>query len=455
MDVLLLSRIQFGETAAFHILFPLMSIGFAFYLVLMEALWLYTKQDVYYHQLRFWVKIFVLTFAVGVATGFPLSLQFGTNWSTFATAAGSFFGNILGFETTIAFTLETASLGIFLFGWNKVPKAIHFLSGLFILLGASLSAFWIIVANSWMQIPRGVIFDGTKVFVTDYKAAILNSEAVLSFLHMWFACIVSTMFLIAGISALVLLRRAASDPARAFFTLSLKYALVVALVFTPLQMVVGDLSGPIIAENQPAKLAAYELHWDTNEAGSGADLNLIAIPALDGGKNTYEVSVPGALSTLVTHDPQGTVMGLNEFAPEDRPNETEAFITFISFRVMVGCGIVMLLVALWGALLMMRKNMNALQIGNHRWFLRACVASIPLGFIATETGWMVREIGRQPWMIYNIMRVSGSLSHQLEVPVITTAIAGLTLLYAICGFLFIFFTVRIVRKGPDFISPVL
>lgn len=454
MDVLTLSRVQFGDTAAFHILWPLMSIGFAFFFVVMEALWLYTKNEMYYRQVRFWTKIFVLTFAIGVSSGFPLSFQFGTNWATFSDAAGSFFGNILGFETTIAFTLETASLGIFLFGWKKVSRTAHFLSGFFVLLGASLSGYWIVVANSWMQAPRGVVYEGGKFIVTDYKLAILNAEATVSFFHMWFACIIATMFLIIGISAIVLLRNKAEKRVREFFITSLRFALIISIILTPLQMVVGHMFGPLIAENQPAKLAAYELHWNTNEPGTGADLNLFAVPSAGGGSNSFEISVPNALSFIVTGTPEGQIQGLNAFAPDSRPTETEAFITFISFRVMVACGVIMLLVALWGIWLMIRKKLTVAYVGSHKWFLRACVLSIPLGFIATETGWMVREIGRQPWVVYNMMRVSEALSPGLEAPVITVAIVALTVLYAICAFLFVFFTIKIVKKGPDLDSPL-
>ena len=454
MDVLTLSRVQFGDTAAFHIIWPLMSIGFALFLVVMEAFWLYTKDERYYRQIKFWVKIFVLTFAVGVASGFPLSFQFGTNWSTFADAAGSFFGNILGFETTIAFTLETASLGIFLFGWKKVSKTVHFLSGLFIFIGASLSGFWIVVANSWMQMPRGVYFDGSKIIVTDYMAAIFSPAAMISFVHMWIACIVSTMFLISGISAIVLLSKKADHAKKAFFLTSLQFAVVVSVILMPIQMVVGHMFGPQIAENQPAKLAAYELHWDTNKPGEGADLNLFAIPAKGGGENQFEIAIPQALSSIVTGTPTGEVKGLNDFPEEDRPSATEAFLTFISFRIMVGCGILMFVLSLWGLILLLKKKLTKQNIMHQVWFLRATIFAIPLGFIATETGWMTREIGRQPWVIYNIMRVDEALSPGLAAPVIGTAIVGLTILYAGCAFFFVYFTVKIIKKGPDLSSPL-
>lgn len=454
MDVLTLSRVQFGDTAAFHILWPLMSIGFSLFLVVMEACWLYTKDERYYRQLRFWVKIFVLTFAVGVASGFPLSFQFGTNWASFADAAGSFFGNILGFETTIAFTLETASLGIFLFGWKKVSKTVHFVSGLLILVGASLSAFWIVVANSWMQMPRGVYYDGAKIIVTNYWIAIFNTEAIISFVHMWIACIVSTMFLISGISAIVLVSKKADEARKAFFLTSLRFAITISVILMPIQMVVGDMFGPQIAENQPAKLAAYELHWETNKPGEGAPLNLFAYPAPEGGKNSIEVTVPNGLSALVTRTKTGEVKGLNDFPFGDRPTPTEALLTFIAFRVMVGSGILMFVLSLWGLALLLRRKLTLDYVTHHKWFLRATVAAIPLGFLATEMGWMVREIGRQPWVIYNMMRVGDALSHGLAGPVITTAIVGLTVLYAGCAFFFVYFVTKIIKQGPDLTSPL-
>ena len=454
MDVLTLSRFQFGDTAAFHIIWPLMSVGFSVFMVTMEAMWLRTGEEKYYRQLRFWLKIFVLTFAIGVASGFPLSFQFGTNWATFSDSAGSFFGNILGFETTIAFTLETASLGIFLFGWKRVSKKVHFISNCLILFGASLSAFWIVVANSWMQIPRGVVYEGGKIIVVDYMAAIFNPDALVSFAHMWIACIVSTMFLISGISAIVLLSKKANEATHDFFARSLRYALMISLVFIPIQMIVGDMFGKILAENQPAKLAAYELHWDTNAPGAGAPLNLFAIPSKDGGENVFEIAVPNVLSYIVTRTPDGTIQGLNDFAPENRPTVVQAVLIFIAFRVMVGLGILMFLITAWGGYLWYRRELRFPDILYRKWFLRACVVAIPFGFIATETGWMVREIGRQPWVIYNIMRTSEALSPNLSASVVTATIVGLTVLYALCAFFFVYFVVRIVRKGPNLTSLV-
>lgn len=454
MDILTLSRIQFGDTAAFHIIWPLMSIGFALYMAVMEGLWLYTKEERYYRQLRFWLKIFVLTFAIGVASGFPLSFQFGTNWAAFSNAAGAFFGNILGFETTIAFTLETASLGILLFAWKRVSKGVHFAANLLVLLGASLSGFWIVAANSWMQVPEGVAFVGGKFEVTNYAQAIFNPDTLVSFAHMWLACIIATMFLIAGISAAVLLWHKVGDEVHGFFLHALKYALIIAFVTTPVQMIVGDMFGGIIAVHQPAKLAAYELHWNTNPPGQGASLNLFAVPRPDGGGNLFQLSVPNLLSYIVTRTPDGRIIGLNDIPPLDRPSVLDAFITFISFRVMVGLGIIMFIVSAWGAWLWWRGKFVLPEVMNHRLYLWCAVLSMPAGFIATEAGWMVREIGRQPWVVYGVMRTTDAVSSNLTPGLVSTSLIGLSLVYAALAFAFVFFTVRIVRKGPDLTTPV-
>lgn len=454
MDPLTLSRIQFGDTAAFHILWPLLSIGLAFFMFIMEVMWLKTKDERYYRQLKFWLKIFLLSFAIGVASGFPLSFQFGTNWAAFSAAAGSFFGNILGFETTIAFTLETASLGILVFGWKRVPKLVHLLANLGVLVGSSLSGFWIVAANSWMQIPHGVIMEGGKIVVVDYMAAIFNPSTVVSFAHMWIACITSTLFFMAGISAIILLSKKADEAKKAFFLFTFKFALGLALILTPLQIGVGDLIGEVIAKHQPAKLAAVELHWNTNLPGEGADWAVLAWPNKDGGKNDFEFALPDALSLIVTKTQTGEVKGLNEFAPEDRPSILNSIMVFYSFRIMVGIGMLMLFLTIWGAWLWKKKKLVLPTITKHRWFLRAFVLSIPIGFIATEAGWMVREIGRQPWVIYGLMRTKDALSSHLETPVIFSVIASISALYLAMFIAFVYFTVRLLQEGPDLTSPV-
>lgn len=449
MDPLSLSRFQFAGTAEFHILFPLMSVGLGLYMFIMECLWLYTGKVEYYHQVRFWLKIFLLTFAIGVASGLPMSFQFGTNWAAFAQSAGSFFGNLLGFETTIAFTLETAFLGIFVFGWKRVSKAVHLLANFFVVLGASLSAFWIIAANSWMQIPMGVHLEQGKVIVDSYYMAIFNPDTIPSFTHMWFACVETTLFMMAGICALVLLSKNRTEEHRAFFLKSFKYVLVIALFIAPLQVGVGDMLGQVVARYQPEKLAAMELHWNTNEVGTGAPWSLLAWPNTQNNGNAFDVSIPNGLSLLIKHDATGQVAGLNSFFPDDRPSAIEAGLTFYSFRVMIGIGFLMIALVLLGAWYWMRGKLTLHAISKHKTFLRLWVLMIPAGFIATEAGWMTREIGRQPWVMYHIMRTSQGLSSGLNSTVITIAFTGIVIMYITILCLFVYFTWRTIKKGPS------
>lgn len=458
MDVLTLSRVQFGDTAAFHILWPLLSIGLALFMFVLEAVWLYTKDERYYRQTRFWSKIFILTFGIGTASGIPLEFEFGTNWAAFSSAAGDFFGNILGFESTVAFALEAAFLGIFVFGWKRVRPLAHLFANGMVGLGASLSAFWIMVANSWMQAPRGIAVEGGRIIVTDYSAAIFNPASMVSVAHMLLACFETALFFVGGICALALLRESRKAPGEAdprlsgFYLLAFQFALGLAVIVTPLQIGIGDLSGSIVARYQPEKLAAAELHWDTNAPGEGAPWAVLAWPAREGGKNAFALEIPGGLSLLATHSRSGTVRGLNDFPAEERPTPLESVIVFYSFRIMIVIGFILLLLMLWGLWLWRKGALAAGRIAAHRLFWRAWAFAIPLGFVATEAGWMVREIGRQPWIVYHVLRTSEGLSSGLSSAVVATTTALITAMYLAFGIFFVYFTWRIVKKGPDFLS---
>jgi cytochrome d ubiquinol oxidase subunit I len=452
MDPLTLSRFQFGDTAAFHILWPLLSIGLSLFMFVLEAMWLYTKDERYYRQVRFWAKIFILTFGVGTASGIPLEFEFGTNWAAFSTAAGDFFGNILGFESTVAFALEAAFLGIFVFGWHRVRPGVHLFSNAMIGLGATLSAFWIMVANSWMQVPVGVVVQNGKIIVSDYMVAIFNPDSMVSFFHMEVACIETTLFFIAGLCGWALLRRQTADEYKKFFLLSFKFALGLAIIVTPLQIGLGDLSGTTIAQYQPEKLAATELHWNTNASGTGAAWSLVAWPTRGGGGNSFDVSVPDMLSVLTTHSLTGTVQGLNAFPESDRPSILDDTFTFYAFRTMVGIGFVLFFMMLIGSWYWWKGKLTIETISNHRKFWRLWIFTIPLGFIATEAGWIVREVGRQPWVVYHLMRVSDGLSSNLTTSAVATTTAIFTLLYLAFGVIFIYFTYRIIKTGPDLVS---
>lgn len=453
MSPLTLSRIQFGDTAAFHILWPVMSIGIALYLVVMEAMWLYTKDEAYYRQLRFWTKIFVLTFAIGTASGLPLSLEFGTNWSQFAQAAGDFLGNILGFETTIAFALESAFLAILIFGWKRVHPLVHLFSTFMVFIGASISAFWIMVANSWMQVPEGITVQNGNIIVTNYNEAIFNPDSVVSFLHMMGACVESSLFLIGGIAAWKLLTSGAG-PVRDFFRRALIYSLAIAIFVAPLQTVFGDMSGLVVAQYQPEKLAALELNWNTNAPGEGSPWDIVAWPNSSNDGNAFAVSIPNGLSIITTRSTAGTVQGLNDFSPDDRPTAGEAAVTFYAFRLMVLIGFLLFALAAWSVILWWRGELSSERIIRHRVWLKSWVASIPLGFLATEAGWMVREIGRQPWTVYHLMRTSDSVSIGLKSYEVAATTALITAVYLVFSAMFLYFTYRIVRAGPDLTSPL-
>lgn len=283
-----LSRMQFALTAIFHMLWPVLTTGMAIYLVIVEGLWLKTRNPDYYHHARFWSRLYVLNFGIGVATGIPMEFQFGSNWAPFAEATGDFFGSILGFEATMAFMLEAGFLGIMLFGWGRVNPIIHYMATIMVAFGANLSTFWILTANSWMQTPAGGEMVNGKFVVSDYFQAILNPFMLKSVSHMFLATLETSLFVIGGISAWYIL----NQRDRAFFAKSLKIVLAAAIAVAPLQIYVGHLSAEQVYHYQPTKLAAMEAKWETTPAGESADWSLLAIPNEKAAKNDWEISIP-------------------------------------------------------------------------------------------------------------------------------------------------------------------
>ncbi|NOU13203.1 MAG: cytochrome ubiquinol oxidase subunit I [Methylococcaceae bacterium] len=441
-DPLFLSRLQFAVTAIFHILWPLTTVGVSLLLVVFESLWLKTDDVDYYRHARFWGKLFLLNFSVGVISGLPMEFEFGTNWSRFAMMAGEFFGNILGFEGAMAFMLEAGFLGIMLFGWQRVPPAIHLLASCMVALGASLSAFWILVANSWMQTPAGVHLENNRIVVDSYFEAIFNKDTPWGVLHMWFACLATSLFVVGGLSAWYMSRNRHTD----FFLKSFKIALVGVVFVVPVQISLGHGSGLEVFANQPAKGAAIEAHWTTNPEGQGARWNLLAWPNKAEQKNDWAISVPNGLSLLATGDHSGQVHGLASFAKADQPPVMP--LIFYSFRVMVAIGVAFLALTLWTSVAWFKGQLMPMSIGKNRWLLRAWIASIPLGYVATECGWIVREVGRQPWVIYGILRTKDAAS-ALPVSVVSVSLAAFIIIYSIIFILFLRFAARIIKKGPD------
>jgi cytochrome d ubiquinol oxidase subunit I len=447
-DTVALSRTQFALTAIFHMLWPVLTTGMAIYLVVIEGLWLKTRSLDYYHHARFWSKLYVLNFGIGVASGLPMAFQFGLNWAPFSEAVGDFFGTVLGFESTMAFMLEASFLGIMLFGWDRVPPVIHWISTILVAFGANLSTFWILSANSWLQTPAGGTFVNGKFVVQDYFQAIANPFMVNSFLHMFFATLETSLFVIGGISAWYIINQRQAE----FFSRSLKVVLAIAIAIAPLQIFIGHLSAEQVYHYQPAKLAAMEAQWETVPAGQPADWSLVALPNDKAEQNQWEVKIPGALSYLLELKPKldQPVRGLKEWEPKNRPHMVG--LIYYSFRIMVAIGL--FLAGLMGISVVqwLRGKLSAATISQQKWLMRAWVFAAPLGYIAVETGWIVRCVGRQPWIVYGELRTVDSASH-LPAGEVLFSLVGIASLYTVLFFTTLFFGSRIVRKGPNLELP--
>jgi cytochrome d ubiquinol oxidase subunit I len=441
-DSVFLSRIQFSVTAIFHILWPLMTVGLSIILVVFEGLWLKTKDIDCYRHAHFWAKLFLLNFSVGVISGLPMEFEFGANWSRFSIMAGEFFGNILGFEGAMAFMLEAGFLGIMLFGWMRVPPVIHLFATCMVALGASLSAFWILVANSWMQTPAGIHLEHNQVVVDSYFDAIFNKNMPWGVSHMWFACLATSLFVLGGLSAWYIL----NGRHTAFFLKSFKLALIGVIIVVPIQIFIGHNSGKEIFVNQPAKAAAIEAHWVTNEKDKGAAWNLLTWPDQAEQQNDWAIAIPNGLSVLATGEWHGQVQGLKAFQKGDQPPGIP--LLFYSFRLMVLIGMYFLALMLWTSIAWMCGRLSVELIANNRLLLRAWIAAIPLGYLASECGWIVREVGRQPWVIYGILRTHDAAS-VLPASVVASTLLAFIVVYSILFVLFLIFASRIIRKGPD------
>jgi cytochrome bd ubiquinol oxidase subunit I len=440
MDPVLLSRIQFGVTTAFHIIFPTLTIGLAIFLVVVEFLWLRRRDEMYYRMYRFWVKIFAIHFAVGVVTGITLEFEFGTNWAIFSQKVANVMAPMLGFEVMTAFFLEAGFLGIMLFGWKRVPPAVHFLSTCLVGLGASFSAFWIMAANAWMQTPAGYeIVDGV-FYLTSFREAIFNPAFPTHLAHMLLASYEASAFAVAGISAYFLLKGRHID----FFKRSMALGLIMAAVVAPLQVIVGDLKGQSVAEHQPAKLAAIEAHWETNVEG-GAAFSLFGFPDQENERNRLEIRIPYLLSLIVTHSLDGRIQGLKDFPKDERPN---VLVVFWSFHLMVAIGFLYFGVMIWAGVLWKRKRLY-----ENRPFLKTLVAIQPLGFIAVWLGWITAEMGRQPWIVYGLMRTSDGVS-PIAAGNVVWSLAMFAIFFTVIGTAYFYYTLRTLDKGPDFDSPV-
>ena len=447
-DTVVLSRLQFAVTAIFHMLWPVLTTGMAIYLIVVEGLWLRTRNKNYYYHARFWSKLYVLNFGIGVASGLPMEFQFGTNWAPFSQAVGDFFGSVLGFEASMAFALEAGFLGIMLFGWQRVPPVVHYFATIMVAIGANLSIFWILSANSWLQTPAGGEFIDGNFVVGDYFQAIFNPFMLNSVLHMFFATLETSLFVIGGISAWYIINKRNTE----FFSLSFKIVLAIAIAVTPVQIYMGHLSGEQVYHYQPTKLAAMEAQWETIPAGESPSWSAIAIPNDKAEQNDWEISIPRLLSFILETKPKLSepVIGLKEYAPEDRPHQIG--LVYYSFRIMIAIGFILAGLMALSVLQWFRGKLSAENIAQQRWLLRLWIFAAPLGYIAVECGWIVRCVGRQPWTVYGEIRTVDAVS-QVPASNVLTSLSAFIIVYSILFVFALYFGSRIIRKGPNLDLP--
>jgi len=430
-DTLLVARAQFGLNIGFHILFPALTIALAWYLVAFRAAYQRTRDARWLATYKLWLKVFALTFAVGVVTGVTMSFQFGTNWPNYMNTVGAIAGPLLSYEVLTAFFLEATFLGIMLFGMNRVPDWLHIASTILVAIGTTLSAFWILALNSWMQTPTGYVLDHGQYVPDDWLKVIFNPSFPYRFFHMLLASGLTASFAVAGLSAWRLLKAGGDEMARR----TLHAGLWTAAVLVPIQIFVGDQHGLNTLEHQPQKIAAMEALWHTE---SGMPLVLFAIPNEEKRRNDYAVEIPYAGSLILKHDAHATVRGLDEFEP-DRPPVGPLF---FAFRAMVGIGVLMLLVSWVGAWSMRRGRMPP------RWMLWAFAAFTFSGWVATDCGWIVTEIGRQPWLVTGLLRTRDAVG-AASGPALGMSIAGYAITYALLLVAYMVTLTHMAGKGAE------
>ena len=444
MDVVQLSRIQFALTISFHFIFPSITIGLAGLIAVVETLRWRTKREVYDRMSVFLTKLFAVTFVIGVVSGIVMEFQFGTNWSTFSGYVGDIFGAPLAAEGVFAFFLESAFVGLILFGRDRVSSTVRWVAGLLVALGTLMSAFWILVANSFMQTPAGYSCSPdpacgpttTKLVLTDFWAAVFNPSTLERFFHTVSACYVAGSFFLMGISAWYVLRNRHLDVAR----LSLGMAIVIAFAGSGLMFVSGDLQTREVQANQPLKFAAMEGICKTE---NGAALTLIAVPpGQDCAANAGGIAVPNGLSAMSDLDPNGQIKGLDQ-EPDTSLWPPVATI-FVGFHLMVAVGSLMLLLMLIGVFFLWRRSVET-----HKWWLRAAVLAIPLPILAIELGWMVAEVGRQPWIVQGLMKTTAGVSPGVSSTDVAVSLVGIVLMYALLFSLWLYSLGKEIARGPE------
>jgi cytochrome d ubiquinol oxidase subunit I len=432
--MLLLARLQFAFTVAWHIIFPAFTIGLASYLAVVEGLWLKTGRDVYIQLYRFWVKIFAVSFGMGVVSGLVMSYQFGTNWSVFSELTGNVIGPLLGYEVLTAFFLEASFLGIMLFGYSRVGPKLHFASTCIVAFGTLVSAFWILAANSWMQTPAGYEIRDGVFYVTDWMEVIFNPSFPYRYTHMVLAAYCTTAVVVTSVGAYHLLKNPQNESVRVMTRMALGFLAIVV----PAQIIAGHEHGANVYEMQPAKLAAIEAHWESYDRD--APLIVVALPNQETERNDYAIEIPKIGSLIVGGGFDAPIRGLKEWPPEERP---PVAITFWSFRIMVGMGMLMLFIGWLGTYFLLRGKLR-----QNRWFLKLCVLSMPAGFIAVITGWVTAEVGRQPYTVYGLLKTADSVS-PLTASAVGTSLIVFIFVYGIVFAAGFYYMVQAARRGPE------
>lgn len=431
MDPLLLSRLQFAAATMFHFLFVPLTLGLSVMVAIMETKYVRTGDETYLRMAKFWGKLFLINFALGIVTGITLEFQFGTNWSRYSAFVGDVFGSLLAIEATAAFFLESTLIGVWIFGWKKLSPKAH-ATVMWLVAGAgTLSAVWILIANSWMQHPVGYVIRNGRAELESFVAVVSQRWAILEFLHVVSAAYILSAFFIMGVSAYHLLKKQHVD----FFTRSFRIALVFGLIFSIFEVLEGHFHAHDLLEKQPTKLAAMESHWETQKS---APMYLFAIPDEDEERNVIEIPIPGALSLLATRSLSGEVKGLKDFPRDERP---PVFINFIAFKAMAGLG-------LYFALMMIIGWIRRSRLAESPLYLKLMFLSIPLPYIAIEAGWVLAEVGRQPWIVYGVMRTSDAVSPIATSQVLVSFLAFI-LVYGVLGAVGYYLIIRNVRKGPE------
>lgn len=437
MDVEILARIQFAFTIAFHYIYPPLSIGLGLLLVIFEGMYLKTGNVLYEQITRFWIRIFALIFGIGVATGIIMEFEFGTNWATYSKYVGDIFGSALAAEGIFAFALESGFLGVLIFGWNRVSRGVHFFSAVMVFLGSLFSAIWIVVANSWQQTPAGfrIVGDGmeARAEITDFWAMVFNPSSVDRLSHVWIGAILAGAFLVMSVNAWYILKNRHLEIAKRSFGI----ALVVATLFSLLQLFVGHRSADGVSKNQPAKLAAFEGHYDSL---AKADMYLLGY-VNNKEQKVVGLRIPGGLSFLIHGNFSEPVKGLKAFSESDRPRQVNAIFQMYHTMIIIGSSLIAL--TLVASILAWRKKLY-----QQRWLMWIFVWAVLLPQIANQAGWFAAEIGRQPWVVYGLLRTSDALSKAVTAGQVLSSLILFAIVYTLLLVLFLYLLNKKIQHGP-------